>query len=109
MGSRRGIVWLRSSSDWGSFELAILQSDYKFAGSHRIGTHNCVIPSGLRSCCRSLRAFPSLCVVPFDSDVGPSSIAIPSLAAFSSAGVANIEADSRSPMLGKGIMPRGNL
>lgn len=72
-------------------------------------THNCVMPSGLRSCCRSLRAFPSLCVVPFDSEVGPSSEASPSLAAFSSAGVANIEADSLSPMIGKGIMPKGNV
>lgn len=65
------------------------------------------MPSGLRSCCRSLRAFPSLCVVPFDSEVGSSSIARPSLAAFSSAGVANIEADALSPMLGNGIIPEG--
>jgi hypothetical protein len=67
------------------------------------------MPSGLRSCCRSLRALPSLCVVPFDSEVGPSSIASPSLAAFSSAGVANIEAEALSPMLGNGIIPKSNV
>jgi hypothetical protein len=65
------------------------------------------MPSGLRSCCRSLRAFPSLCVVPFDSEVGCSSIARPSLATFSSSAVANIEADALSPMLGKEIIPKG--